>query len=226
MNDFSVHTMQVCLHGRYLIRQASTNSPAPLLVGFHGYGECAEDELDRLSSIPGSSAWCLCVPEALHHFYNTQGAPGSCWMTSRDRDLRIAENIHYINAVFDELFTICHPEGTVVLHGFSQGTGMACRTAVLGRYAVSGVMLLGGDIPPELQDIEKMGSVHLARGSRDPFFAETRFQRDVDRLCRAGVPCRQLTFAGNHWANNEYFFAAGEFLDSLRRAGSAESPIR
>jgi len=212
MNDVSAHAVPVSAHGRYLLRRPSGDAPAPLLAGFHGYGECAEDELERLASIPGLAGWCLCSIEALHHFYNTQGAPGACWMTSRDREQRVAENVAYVDTVLAGLFQTCSLEGTLVLHGFSQGAGMACRSAVLGRHRASGVMLLGGDIPPELDGLGRVRSVHLARGSRDPIYQEERFRRDASRFVDAGVSCRAVTFRGGHGVNREYLQSAGDFL--------------
>lgn len=212
MNDVSIHLLQTAVHGRYLFRPSSGTATAPLFAGFHGYGETAEDEMARLVSIAGSSGWSLCSIEALHRFRNAKGASGASWMTSHQRDLRIVENAAYVDAVLDEAMRHCGSSGPLVLHGFSQGAAMASRAAVLGRHAVCAVMLLGGDIPPELDGLGRMGLVHFARGSRDPLFAEAAFMRDVSRLADAGVPCRAVTFTGSHGANEEYFRRAGEFL--------------
>ncbi len=38
----AVHTIAAATHGRYLVARADGPGPAPLLVGFHGYGEHAE----------------------------------------------------------------------------------------------------------------------------------------------------------------------------------------
>jgi len=212
MDDVSAHLLKTAVHGRYLLRPSGRTAPAPLLAGFHGYGETAEDEMKRLASIAGSSGWSLCSIEALHHFRNAKGASGAGWMTSHQRDLRIAENVNYVDAVLDEAIRQCGSSALLVLHGFSQGAAMAGRSAMLGRHAVSGVMLLGGDIPPEPDDLGRMVTVHLARGSRDPLYTETAFKRDVAKLADAGVPCCAVTFNGSHGANEEYVLQAGEFL--------------
>jgi hypothetical protein len=41
--------------------------PAPILVGFHGYAENAEAQLERLSGIPESTRWLSisCIPVGL-----------------------------------------------------------------------------------------------------------------------------------------------------------------
>jgi predicted esterase len=212
MNAVSELTLKTSVQGRCLLRPPDGDFSGLLLVGFHGYGETAEDEMQRISGISGSFRWSLCSIEALHHFYNAKGVSGASWMTSRNRNGRIAENIRYVEEVIFRTLGICGFDGVIVLHGFSQGAGMACRLAAKGTYRVSGVMLLGGDIPPELEGLERMSAVHLARGNRDPLYAPDRFMRDTGRLRDAGVPCSAVTFTGSHAANEEYFRSAGEFL--------------
>ena len=55
------YTIQTLVSGRYLLQLPSYSGPAPLFVGFHGYGQTAEDELALLRCIPGSERW-LVVP--------------------------------------------------------------------------------------------------------------------------------------------------------------------
>jgi len=43
-------TIAVETHGRYLVEVPAGGGPWPLLVGFHGYAEAAEDQLARLRS--------------------------------------------------------------------------------------------------------------------------------------------------------------------------------
>ncbi|MCF8383544.1 MAG: phospholipase [Chlorobium sp.] len=217
MSPVASYTIQVPVHGRYLLRMPEGGASSPLLAGFHGYGETAEDEMARLEAIDGSSGYCLCSIEALHPFRTPKGVSGASWMTSKDRDLRIAENVGYVDGVISAMLDFGRISSRVVLHGFSQGAGMACRTAVLGRHAVTGVMLLGGDIPPELERLERMRQVHLARGSRDPLYVEDRFMLDAGRLSKAGVHCSPVTFVGGHGANEAYYSSAGEFLGAIGR---------
>src|SRR2546428_107726 len=56
-------------HGRYLVDVPSTGGPWPLLVGFHGYGEGASPQLERLRSTPGADRWLLVAVQGLHRFY-------------------------------------------------------------------------------------------------------------------------------------------------------------
>ena len=58
------------VHGRYLVEPAARPAEAPLLVGFHGYGESAEQHLDALRRLPGSGDLTLVAVQSLHLFYN------------------------------------------------------------------------------------------------------------------------------------------------------------
>ena len=48
MDTMTEHTIETRTHGRYLVAPAGAPD-APLLVGFHGYSETAEEELERYS---------------------------------------------------------------------------------------------------------------------------------------------------------------------------------
>lgn len=212
LNIIKVCSIQATVQGRYLFRPPLQAAPPVLIAGFHGYGQTAENELALLKSIPGSETCSLCSIEALHQFYTTKGDPGASWMTSQQREARIAENVRYIDAVIEQIL----PAGSMlVLHGFSQGAGMACRAAVLGKHRASGVMMLGGDIPPELVLKDWFGKVHIARGIMDPLYKEENFRKDGIRLHDTGIEHILCAFSGGHMPAAEYFVSAGEFLEKL-----------
>jgi predicted esterase len=208
-------TLQTLVSGRYLLQFPSYSGPAPLFVGFHGYGQTAEDELELLCAIPGSESWLCCSIEALHPVYTSKGNAGSSWMTSRQRDQRIVENVRYVDSVIRQVMQSCTLNDRLCFHGFSQGSGMACRAALLGSYQANGLMLLGGDIPPELSVNSCISLVHLARGNRDRLYTQEQYEHDYARLGESGVSVKESPFSGGHGANEEYFYAASDFLAKL-----------
>ncbi len=205
--------IQSSLSGRYLLRPPSDSGAAPLLAGFHGYGQTAEDEFNLLCSIPGAERWFCCSIEALHYIDTPAGIHGASWMTTRDRDQHIEENVRYVDAVIERIRVLYPVNDTLCFHGFSQGTGMACRAALLGRHRAEHVMLLGGDIPPELAVNDHIGRVHLARGNRDRLYSQERYECDIARLQDSGIAFVTSEFTGGHRANEAYFKAAGGFLE-------------
>jgi hypothetical protein len=73
-----------------------------MLVGFHGYAESADVQLDRLRAIPGTERWLLVSIQGLHRFYQprTNDVVAS-WMTRQDRELATVDNLAYVTAVLD-----------------------------------------------------------------------------------------------------------------------------
>lgn len=202
-------TIQASVSGRYLLRPSLQPASPALLAGFHGYGQTAEEELRLLASLPGSERFTLCSVEALHPFYIRKGVVGASWMTISQREMRIEENVRYVDAVIDR---VLQPRSLLVFHGFSQGVGMASRAVVLGRHVASGLMLLGGEFPPELSHAAHLPPVHIARGDRDPIYTEKHFQQDCDYFAGAGTLPVTCVFRGGHEAGEEYLRSAGEFL--------------
>src|SRR6266403_5826002 len=109
-------------HGRYLLAPPNSPGPAPLLVGFHGYAEGAEMQLERMRAIPGAEAWRVVAIQGLHRFYQRRvGDVVASWMTRQDRELAIADNIAYVTAVIDAVTREWPDPPAVVYAGFSQG---------------------------------------------------------------------------------------------------------
>ena len=213
-HDIETHVIPTVTHGRMLVRPARAAAARGLLVGFHGYMESAAIQLERLEGIPGASAWTLASIQGLHRFYRgrTEEVVAS-WMTREDRDLAIADNLAYVAAALDEV-----PRGRfarIVYAGFSQGVAMAFRAGVLGRDRARCVIAVGGDVPPELLADRSLRfpSVLLARGERDGWFTQSKFDADVAALtARGGAPPRSLVYDGAHEWNAAVASAAGEFL--------------
>jgi len=218
MNKIRTHRIETSINGNYLVQESLKKEKSPLLVGFHGYGESAEKQLDMLNKIPGMEKWILCSVQALHSFYNSKAQIGYSWMTSADREYRIAENVEYINSVVREIKNLYKISNTTVLHGFSQGTSMAIRSAMLCDFTVSGVILLGGDIPLEFKVLDKVKRILIARGNKDKFYAVSKWKNDVIRIKNSKVESKIVTFEGGHFGVDTYFNEAGEFLKYYKTA--------
>lgn len=199
-----IRLVETPVHGRVLFR---AGPPERLLVGFHGYAETAEIHLRELEKIPGAKAWSLAAVQALHPFYvrSTQEVVAS-WMTRLDREAAIADNIEYVRRVL----ALLPPARTVVFAGFSQGAAMAWRAAA--AFACAGVIVLGGDIPPELSADAKLPPALIGRGLRDDWYTDEKLKEDLSFLSGHARTCE---FDGGHEWTDEFRSAAGLFLGSL-----------
>jgi predicted esterase len=211
-------TIAAATHGRYLVLPAAVDAgPAPVLIGFHGYGEGAEQQLERLRTIPSIGAWTVVSVQALNRFYERRSDKVvASWMTRQDRELAIADNLAYVTSVLDAEWTARLGSRHVVFAGFSQGVAMAFRAAAVSPHPVGGVIAVGGDIPPELDRsaLACLGDVLLCRGARDNWYTAQKFEQDQARVRDAVVGLTALQFDGGHEWTDEVARAASRFLEA------------
>jgi predicted esterase len=210
-------TLETRIHGRYLISLGS-EPRGPVLVGFHGYGETAEEALDRLRKISGSDRWSVVSVQGLHQFYRRRtNEVVASWMTRQNRELAIADNETFIRHVFGRVskeFSL----GTIfVMAGFSQGVAMAYRAAAILEGPVGGVIACGGDVPPELtaEALKRIRTVLIGRGARDDWYTSEKMASDERRLQLAGVALGKTVFEGAHEWSAEFDEACSRFLQSI-----------
>jgi predicted esterase len=209
-------TIAIGTHGRYLLEPPASAGPAPMLVGFHGYGEGADTQLERMRRIPGADRWLLVSIQGLHRFYQRRANEVvASWMTRQDREHAIADNLAYASAVIDAVEREYPGGSRLVLTGFSQGVAMMFRAAAASSRPVDGVIAVGGDVPPELGPavLARVRQALVCHGARDEWYTEAIFGRDVQRLREAGVTVRPLEFGGGHEWSDEVVQAASLFLD-------------
>jgi predicted esterase len=208
-------TIQTSTHGRYLVHAPAGAGPAPLLVGFHGYGEDAESQLHRLRAIPGSNRWLLVSIQALHRFYHRQSnAVVASWMTRQDRELAIDDNTAYVSATLGAVAEKWPTVPRAVFAGFSQGVAMAFRAAAGSPALVSGVVAVGGDVPPEIgpSALGRLPRALVCRGTRDDVYGASTFAADLRRLQESGVAVERCEFDGAHEWSRVVNDAASRFL--------------
>jgi predicted esterase len=213
-------TIATLVHGRYLLATPAEVAGSPLLVGFHGYGESAERSLEELRRLPGAAGWTLCAVQALHPFYNRTGQVIANWMTRQQREHAIVDNIRYVASVVAEVKRTLPLSERLVYVGFSQGAAMAYRAAASSGHACRGVIVLGGDFPPELASLDLAGfpPVLVGRGTTDEWYDEAKMERDLEVLRGKGIDVRTAVFTGGHEWTDELRAAAGRFLAEAFRA--------
>lgn len=225
-----VRTVATTVHGTYLVAPpAGGAAPQLLLVGFHGYGERAEDHLAALRRIPGADRWLLCAVQGLHPFYRKNGEVVASWMTSFDRDNAIADNVAYAGAVVAAVREEFPAAGPLAYIGFSQGVAMAYRAAVGAapdNHRAAALVALAGDVPPEVAARADLAAVLppvlIGAGQSDGWYGPAELDRDVALLTAKGVAAEGLAFAGGHEWTTEFLDRAGVFL--AERSGQARAP--
>ena len=205
-------------HGRFLVAPPRASGAAPMIVGFHGYGETAESQMERLQAIASADEWTRVSVQALHRFYQRRSNEViASWMTRQDRDLAIADNLAYVSAVVEEVAREW-PASLIVWAGFSQGVAMAFRAAAASTRPVAGAIAAGGDVPPEIDAaaLARIGAALICRGVRDEWYTAAKFGEDQQRLREANVRVQPLEFDGGHDWSRDVVDAADGFLRDLR----------
>lgn len=221
-DSVTILSIPTTTHGRVLFEDAAVFALG-LIVAFHGYGQNAEDVLEDVRRIPGIERWRVAAVQALHRFYtrDQQKVIGS-WMTRQDRELAIADNVGYVDAAVTRAFGLrprvsegsLTPEaGGLIFLGFSQGASMAYRAALMGSHRASGIIALGGDIPPEVKSAPAVAwpRVLIGAGRRDEWY-NARVDSDVAHLTSLGIAHDVVRFDGGHEWTDEFRVAASRFL--------------
>lgn len=214
------HAIPTRTHGRYLTSAPDGVSPTLTLVGFHGQSETAAIEMAHLERIRGDQPWLLVSVQGLHRYYTRRGDVVAAWMTREDRELAIADNIAYVDAVMTAVRQSWpSATGRVVYAGFSQGTAMAYRAAAFVDVPCAGLLILAGDVPPDVAAVaRRLPAVLLGRGRREEWYTAERAARDVGCLQAAGVPVTEAVFEGAHERTAEFEQRARDFVNRLASA--------
>jgi len=203
------------MHGRVLVADSSESPARGTIVGFHGYGQSADTILEELQRIPGADAWRLVSVQALNRFYTRNDASVVAnWMTRQDRDAAIADNIEYVNRAVDA--AVGNESSALVYLGFSQGASMAARAAAHGKRRPSGLVILGGDIPADVRQIESGNRfstlpVLVGVGSGDTWYQKL-VDADLQFLRDRGVSPHVVRFDGGHEFTDDFRSAVGAWI--------------
>ena len=212
-----VRTLAVTTHGRYLVDVPAGAGPWPVLLGFHGYAETAGVHHAQLARLDPAHRWLRVSVQGLHRFYTRQQDVVASWMTREDRELALADNIAYADAVRAAVDASYATTGGFVSVGFSQGAAQAYRAGLAGGRACAGILVLGGDLPPDVAaHAASLPPVCLGRGSADPWYSADGLAAGVARLEAAGVRDTVCEFAGGHEWAPAFVAAASAWLASRR----------
>lgn len=213
-------------HGRAIVKSGvnSTATPPVVVVGFHGYGQSADDMMAELEAIPGADRRILVSAQALHRFYarGDQKIVAS-WMTRQNREEAIADNLVYIDRLLEEAgsqFNESTPGFFLV--GFSQGVAMAYRAGLLGRHRVAGIIAVGGDVPPDVKNIPaaRWPPVLIAAGATDHWYTPDKVAADEAFLRQHGVAHDLLRYDAGHVFTDDVRAAIDQFFtNALQQRG-------
>ena len=223
-DDVEVHSIPTMTHGRVLVRPARAAAARGVLVGFHGYGETAAIQMQRLKAIPGSASWTLVSVQALHRFYDRRsGQVIAGWMTHEDREDAIADNLAYVAAALE---SVPHDDAMPMMSRIVAGSGDGVPGRMRGPRRATGIIAVGGDMPPELSQDPAVvfPPILLVRGVSDEWYRAAKFAEDTASLTVRGADVTAVTAACGHEWNDEVNELAARFLTRAAIQGESTVP--
>lgn len=178
-----------------------TGSPPWLLL--HGYGERADEFLDRTSGLLAGGRGELIAPEGISRFYTRggRGAIGASWMTSLMRAEEIDEYVGMVERVLE----VCAvpPGAPLNVLGFSQGGATAMRVALRSSRPVHRLVLWGAGFEEEelrtwSDQLGRIGEFLLVAGQSDRIVRREVIDRTAAAIAALGGGVRVVSHPGGH----------------------------
>lgn len=156
---------------RYEVSSESDNFHTVIYV-LHGYGQQAQYFLRKFRDL--FEDYLVVAPEGMHRFYlsGSAGRVGASWMTKEAREDDISDNIHWLNALDQQITETYRPKRKILL-GFSQGGATAARWYHLGNAKFDAMVLWACVFPPDLFPEKEIGisdNQHFVIGTNDEFY--------------------------------------------------------
>ena len=159
-----------------------------VLYVLHGYGQLARFFIRKFAHLPEDIL--IVAPEGMHRFYvkGAFGRVGASWMTKELREVDIADNIAWLNALDEELSNT-YPIERRYLLGFSQGGSTAIRWNIHGKPTFDSLLIWASEFPPdEKENVEQLSEnqLHFFIGSNDELYTSTDQEKLINEYEHKG----------------------------------------
>ena len=204
----SEHHLAVTRTARYHTLGDQSAAPREVWFVLHGHAQLSQFFIRHFAVLDDGTR-LIVAPEGLNRFYlegtgshaSAKSRVGATWMTREDRLADIADNVAYLDRLYQHVFaSVDRANVRVVVLGFSQGVATACRWLCQGAARADLVVLWAGPMPVDLEAsaaaplratrvVRVIGS---ADGLADALPLETSL---VERL---GIQAELIRFEGGH----------------------------
>ena len=175
-----------------------------ILIALHGYGQLSEFFMLKLQPLFTDDRLVV-VPEATNYSYlkGYTGRVGANWMTSYEREVAIANNHRFLNAVFENLLFKFKNVPKITVLGFSQGAATASRWVSQLKIPIDRLILWSGGFAHDLA-LEPFGEqvnhaeVIMVWGTRDEMLTPEAFQKQDELIEKLPVKVKKVQFDGGH----------------------------
>lgn len=209
---FEQRHIKVSRSARYAMMGSFDGPLSEVWIVCHGHGQLAARFLSRFVPLEREDRLFI-APEALSRYYLTppQAGPhpanapvGASWMTSEDRECEIEDYVHYLDSLYDEIFSLVPREKVRLwILGFSQGTATVVRWVSRGHVDADRVVLWAGGLPPELDaagaaPLASRAPLTVVLGRQDELARPELVTSQGARLSQLRIPHQTVRFDGGH----------------------------
>ncbi len=196
--------MEFSYQAHYSLLHEPTFQEKEIWLVLHGYGQLAEYFIRKFRDFD-SSQRLIVAPEGTNYTYLSgfQGRVGANWMTSHDREVAIANNHSYLDALMEKLLSDYEVEPKINLLGFSQGAVTATRWASRWQGRVQRLVLWAGGFAYDLlleNAREKFSETELIMvlGDKDELISPESILKQEMFVKNLGKTVENMTFSGGH----------------------------
>lgn len=195
-------TAKFAIHGDLHPKNTNTNKIA--ILALHGYGQLAQFFIRNFQGLD-TEKYCVVAPEGLHRFYleGTSGRVGASWMTKEERLDDIADNMVYLDTMFEEIIEPLGCKQLVVL-GFSQGAATAARWIEYSDQKIDAFIQWAGVFPPDMNMKLASNKFNTLKhfyvvGDKDTYFTNSENSAlQEEWLHNHGLAPELISFDGAH----------------------------
>ena len=96
---------------------------------------------------------------------------------------------------------------------------MAYRASIRAEASCAGLLVLGGDIPPDLQTDPalRFPPILLGSGRHDHWYTESKREADIAFFRSRAISADTVIFDGGHEWHADFYMSAGHFLERIRQ---------
>jgi phospholipase/carboxylesterase len=177
------------------------NYPYPLLVFFHGHGDCEEQVLSLAPRVSRRNYVCISLRGPNPVGTDDTGRPGYGWGADGAVDSQVEDYVFHAVEQTRRVYHI-HSE-RIYLAGFQEGASLAYRLGLMFPEKFGGVISLNGALPRRngpllrLPDVRQL-RVLIGHGIANPIVPLSLAQADHRLFYTAGMPVRMHTYPTTH----------------------------
>lgn len=169
-------TIELRLSATYETYGLFSEKTETIVFAFHGYGQLAKYFIRHLDILNPETAYVV-APQGLSKFYLAgHKRVGASWMTKEDREIDLANQLHYVQRVFEaETKNLDLSRVKLIVLGFSQGVATAARWLQKNQIPFDTFIAYAGTLAYELKaadfDFAKAeAKVFALLGDEDQFY--------------------------------------------------------